>query len=92
MPPLATPDPAAESARYAYALHADGYGGRTFRAEPGGVRWFAVEVDAARVPGARGRTRCLFFVSDRVVRRVWEYPDEWYLLADADLAALSGGV
>jgi hypothetical protein len=56
------------------------------------VRWFAVEVDAARVPGARGRTRCLFFVSDRVVRRVWEYPDEWYLLADADLAALSGGV
>jgi hypothetical protein len=92
MPPHDDPDPAAESTSYAYALHAEGHGGRTFTEPTDGSQWYVVEVDGSRVPGACGRPRCLIFVSERVVRRVWEFPDEWYLLADDDLAAVSWGV
>ena len=82
----------AESAKFAYRLYAVGHGAREFTDPDAGGRWSVAEVDAPRVPGARGRARCLVFSGEGVVRRVWDYPDEWYLLGDADLAALSGGV
>jgi hypothetical protein len=51
-----------------------------------GVRWVVSERDAASVPGARG-PRCLVFMSDTAVRRVWTYPATWrHLTADALLA------
>ncbi len=46
-----------------------------------GAQWRVREVDATRIPGARGR-RCLIFDSDGIVRRVWAYPDTWDGLDD----------
>ena len=88
----AAPLPHIESAKFAFHLYTAGHGGREFTEPGSNLRWSVAEVDAARVPGAAGRPRCLVFVGVGVVRRVWDYPDVWYLLADADLAALSRGV
>ena len=85
-------DPQRESAKYARALYMAAHGGRTFVDPDSRQAWSVFEVDAAGVPGAGDRARCLVFVRDEAVRRVWEYPDSWYLLDDADLAALSWGV
>ena len=82
---------AAESAAFAYRLYAVGRGRRDFTDPDSGLRWSVAEVDTPRLPGARGRPRCLVFAGGGVVRRAWEYPDEWFLLGDADLAARSRG-
>jgi hypothetical protein len=52
------------------------------------VRWYVNEVDARRVPGARG-ARCLVFVCESVIRRVWRYPSDWRSLDGHGLARLS---
>lgn len=44
-------------------------------------------MDATRVPGARA-DRCLIFDSDDVVRRAWNFPDEWAELDDDSIWAL----
>ena len=56
----------------------------------GHERWLIAEVDARAVPGARAE-RCLVCQSDQVVRRLWDYPPNWYTLSDAALAALCDG-
>ena len=53
-----------------------------------GVRWRVMERDSRRDPGTRG-DRCLIFVSNEAVRRVWIYPVGWRELPAAALAALS---
>jgi hypothetical protein len=90
--PSPAPSPRAESAKYAYRLYPVGHGARTFTDPDAGGRWSVAEVDAAGVPAARGRPRCLVFAGEGVVRRVWDYPRAWYLLDDAGLATLSRGV
>ena len=82
----------AESAKYTRALYVAAHGGRSFVDPDSHESWSVFEVDAIGVPGAGERPRCLVFVRGEAVRRVWEYPDSWYLLDDADLAALSWGV
>ena len=85
-------DARVEGAKYARALYVAAHGGRSF-VDPGSREsWSVFEVDAVGVPGAGDRLRCLVFVRGEAVRRVWEYPEGWYLLGDADLAALSWGV
>jgi hypothetical protein len=53
-----------------------------------GVLWSVREVDAARVPGARGE-RCLLFETEGVIRRVWSYPDDWRSVPDETLRFLA---
>lgn len=53
-----------------------------------GRRWTVREVHAVGVPWAK-RDRCLLFVNDEVVRRLWYYPDGWMACTDAELEALS---
>jgi hypothetical protein len=53
-----------------------------------GVLWSVREVDAARVPGARGE-RCLLFETEGVIRRVWSYPDDWRSVPDETLRILA---
>jgi hypothetical protein len=67
---------------------ADGASGRVIVHDDRGVRWEVSERDAAHVPGARG-PRCLVFMSDSAVRRVWTYPPTWRLLSAAALLAVS---
>ncbi len=55
-----------------------------------GVEWQVHEVSAGHVPGSR-RDRCLIFDSEGVVRRLWEYPDDWRDLSDEDLWHLVDG-
>jgi hypothetical protein len=52
------------------------------------VRWSISERDAADVPGARG-PRCLVFMSESTVRRIWTYPASWRRLSPDALLALS---
>lgn len=49
--------------------------------------WTVREMSAVRVPGSRG-DYCLICESTTVVRRLWEYPDDWMSLSDAELLAL----
>jgi hypothetical protein len=53
-----------------------------------GTRWQVTERDCRLVPGALG-PRCLVFMTDGVLRRVWEYPEEWRTLSGNGLVALS---
>ena len=53
----------------------------------GDEMWTVREVSAHRVPGARG-ARCLICEYASVVRRLWDYPDNWHALTDTDLLAL----
>jgi len=53
-----------------------------------GVSWRVVERGTTEVPGARG-PRCLIFLSEAVVRRVWTYPSDWQHLSATDLEALT---
>lgn len=53
-----------------------------------GMRWQVTERDCRTVPGAPG-PRCLVFMTDGVLRRVWDYPDEWRALSGDGLSALS---
>ena len=41
-----------------------------------------------RIPGARGNS-CLVFDSDGVTRRVWQYPEHWHQLTNAELEQVS---
>lgn len=52
-----------------------------------GVTWRVVERSTDDVPGARG-PRCLIFLCEAVVRRVWSYPADWYALSASALEAL----
>ena len=52
-----------------------------------GLGWRVVECAAAHVPGSRG-PRCLIFLSEGLVRRVWSFPPEWRTLAPVALEAL----
>lgn len=52
-----------------------------------GVAWRVVECPAAHVPGSRG-ARCLVFLSEGLVRRVWHFPLDWRTLSRAALEAL----
>lgn len=52
-----------------------------------GIAWRLVERGAAEVPGARGAA-CLICLSEKVVRRLWQYPRHWRTLAPAELEAL----
>ena len=53
-----------------------------------GTEWEVSEVDASEVPGARGG-RCLIFASAQAIRRVWDYPSDWYRQSPAQLSAIS---
>ncbi len=53
-----------------------------------GVQWRVIEVDARGVPAAR-RERCLLFCSMSAIRRVWQYPDEWFGVEAEELATMS---
>jgi hypothetical protein len=55
-----------------------------------GTQWRVAEVDAARVPGARGDA-CLCFECPTAIRRVWHYPPDWVVLSDTDLLRVSWG-
>jgi hypothetical protein len=50
-------------------------------------RWVVREISTTNQAGGRGR-RCLICESDEVVRRVWEYPDDWERLSDEELLEL----
>jgi hypothetical protein len=56
--------------------------------DPDGVAWTVTEVDGATVPGARGAA-CLVFEAGHVIRRVWNYPDDWRSLPPEALLAVS---
>jgi hypothetical protein len=53
----------------------------------GGIAWRVVDCAGARVPGSRG-PRCLIFLSEGLVRRVWSFPPDWRALSPAGLEAL----
>lgn len=52
------------------------------------VAWRVFERDARADPGHRA-DHCLLFASRDAVRRVWNYPDSWRELNDAELEELS---
>ena len=53
-----------------------------------GVPWRVVERSTEGLPGARG-PRCLIFLCEAIVRRVWSYAAEWRALSPTELEALS---
>jgi hypothetical protein len=53
-----------------------------------GNEWVVHEVDTPQA-WAHGN-RCLIFSSPAVVRRVWQYPDEWVGLSARELLDLLG--
>lgn len=53
-----------------------------------GTEWEVSEVDASQVPGARGG-KCLIFASAHAIRRVWDYPSDWYRQTPAELSLIS---
>lgn len=56
--------------------------------DPNQIAWRVTERNTRGDPGARG-VRCLIFACAEVIRRVWEYPDDWRTLSAAELFALS---
>ncbi len=52
-----------------------------------GVRWVVKELSFSDYDRRRGRS--LIFASDAAVRRVRDYPAEWFELSETELAALS---
>lgn len=52
-----------------------------------GARWKVKEMPFSEYDRRRGLS--LIFWSDGAVRRVRDYPDDWYLLPDDELAILS---
>ena len=63
---------------------------RRRRVSSGDDHWIIAEVDARHVPGGRA-DRCLVCQNEQVVRRLWDYPPEWYSLSDVALRALCEG-
>ena len=60
---------------------------RTF-SDAAGRPWTVHEVRAESALWARG-PRCLVFASEAAIRRVWDYPEDWRRLSDAELEAQS---
>ena len=58
--------------------------------ERGDRHWTVREMDARGVPGARAPT-CLICESTEVIRRLWDYPNDWRKLDDAALVRLCEG-
>ncbi|MGE5102386.1 MAG: hypothetical protein ACM3SX_20565 [Deltaproteobacteria bacterium] len=58
--------------------------------ERGDRHWTLREMDTRAVPGARART-CLICESTEVIRRLWNYPNDWRELDDFELADLCEG-
>ena len=56
-----------------------------------GIEWEIYEQDATRVPGAT-HSSSLIFSSQDLVRRLWQYPENWPQLNDRELLALCGNV
>ena len=56
--------------------------------DAGGISWRVFEVEAAEWSWAH-KARCLLFVSPEVIRRVWEYPVDWWQLSTDELYAVS---
>jgi len=52
------------------------------------LHWTVFEVDARMVPGSHG-ARCLIFMRQDCVRRVWDFPSQWRALDAASLEELS---
>jgi len=52
--------------------------------------WTVREMNTEHVPGARGR-RCLICESTAIVRRLWNYPEDWANLSDEALLRLCAG-
>jgi hypothetical protein len=52
------------------------------------LHWTVVEVDARMLPGSHG-ARCLIFMRQDCMRRVWDFPSEWRALDATALEALS---
>jgi hypothetical protein len=52
-----------------------------------GVHWLVKEMSFSDYDRRRGQS--LIFASDAAVRRVRDYPADWFELSDAELAALS---
>jgi len=50
----------------------------------GAVHWLIVEMDCRGQPGVRA-AHCLVCENTAVVRRVWQYPENWYSLSDDEL-------
>jgi hypothetical protein len=63
-------------------------GGEREYLDQAGVQWRVVEVDARSVPAAQ-RDRCLLFCSISAIRRVWQYPDEWFGVEPDELTTIS---
>ena len=63
---------------------------RKRRVGSGDDQWLIAEIDARHVPGGRA-DRCLVCQNEQVVRRLWEYPPEWYSLSEVALRALCEG-
>lgn len=63
---------------------------RKRRVGTGDDQWIIAEVDARQVPGGRA-DHCLVCQNEQVVRRLWEYPANWYGLSDVALRALCEG-
>jgi hypothetical protein len=53
-----------------------------------GVQWVVTERDCTSVPGAR-TDRCLVFMSEYAVRRIWAFPRAWRTLSPDELLVLS---
>jgi hypothetical protein len=52
-----------------------------------GTQWRVFEMPTERVPDAP-RVTCLIADSAGATRRVWDYPDDWRALPDAELLAV----
>ena len=58
-----------------------------FFTDADGVGWHVREQPFSEYDRRRGRS--LIFASEAAVRRVREYPDDWYTLSDEQLSLLS---
>ncbi|HEV7993413.1 MAG TPA: hypothetical protein VGP25_16425 [Gemmatimonadaceae bacterium] len=68
------------------ASHAPETRSRTYIDEDGQI-WRVFEQPFSEYDRRRGHS--LIFMSDLAVRRVRDYPDDWFALSEPDLAALS---
>jgi hypothetical protein len=56
-----------------------------------GVEWEIYEQDTTRTPGAT-HSSSLIFSSQDLVRRLWQYPENWVELSDGELLTLCGEI
>jgi hypothetical protein len=78
----------ARSAREPGIIHEDATGDRErVFVDDDGVRWVVKELSFSDYDRRRGQS--LIFASEAAVRRVRDYPADWFELSDAELGALS---